>query len=535
MKKNKLLVYLMLLITLFYVGGSKVFAFPTTITNIKDQGVAINDSGKAALALKFGSLDNANNTAVYCTEFPKTTPAFKSELVYTQTNWASNELENKKIAAGIGAIIQKVGTVTIVGESDSDPNASREYYYGELAINEFLYNYNGCSVCDIDTTGFPEIYTTYYNAAVSAYNDYDKTVTLSSTNLTFTKNNEYYISDPITVTPSNAEVSYTVTSSSGEVIKNGDTFFIQIPVSSVKLGETLTVTATVNAKKTIAVAKQYVTTDSAYQKITPGVTEPQVYESKNDISGTINVDLTSIQIAKKDSNDKFVSGAKLMFQTKDQKENNLQGVIITSTETYHVIENLGAGTYYLSEIESPKGYDKSKEIHEIVIGEDGTISIDGKSNDTNIVIVTNDLTETVISKISAVDSKELPGATLQILNDKKEKMSCVILDKDGKKTELKECTWVSGEKPVKVVGLSKGKYYLVETIAPEGYVLNESSVEFEVKGDGTVTQVEMKNELEIEVPDTLSSRSALLIAISMFDIALGIGILTYVKKNKIEE
>ena len=39
--------------------------------------------------------------------------------------------------------------------------------------------------------------------------------------------------------------------------------------------------------------------------------------------------------------------------------------------------------------------------------------------------------------------------------------------------------------------------------------------------------------LEVEVPDTLSSRSVLLIAISMFDIALGIGILTYVKKNKL--
>ena len=45
----------------------------------------------------------------------------------------------------------------------------------------------------------------------------------------------------------------------------------------------------------------------------------------------------------------------------------------------------------------------------------------------------------------------------------------------------------------------------------------------------------MKNELQVDVPDTLSSRSTLLIAISMFDIALGIGILTYVKKNKVEE
>ena len=45
----------------------------------------------------------------------------------------------------------------------------------------------------------------------------------------------------------------------------------------------------------------------------------------------------------------------------------------------------------------------------------------------------------------------------------------------------------------------------------------------------------MKNDIEVKVPDTLSARSALLITISMFDIALGIGIITYVKKNKTSE
>ena len=60
-------------------------------------------------------------------------------------------------------------------------------------------------------------------------------------------------------------------------------------------------------------------------------------------------------------------------------------------------------------------------------------------------------------------------------------------------------------------------------------------IEFEIKDDGVSTDVVMKNDLEVEVPDTLSSRSALLIVIAMFDIALGIGILTYVKNRKVEE
>ena len=40
---------------------------------------------------------------------------------------------------------------------------------------------------------------------------------------------------------------------------------------------------------------------------------------------------------------------------------------------------------------------------------------------------------------------------------------------------------------------------------------------------------------EVDVPNTLSTNSALLIAIAMFDIALGIGVITYVKKNRIKE
>lgn len=42
-------------------------------------------------------------------------------------------------------------------------------------------------------------------------------------------------------------------------------------------------------------------------------------------------------------------------------------------------------------------------------------------------------------------------------------------------------------------------------------------------------------ENEVEVSNTLSSNSALLLAVAMFDVALGIGVITYVKKSKIEK
>lgn len=137
----------------------------------------------------------------------------------------------------------------------------------------------------------------------------------------------------------------------------------------------------------------------------------------------------------------------------------------------------------------------------------------------------------IISKKSATDSKELPGATLQILNSNKEVMACKIINSEGKEEELEDCKWVSGDKPVDVVGLSEGKYFLKEILAPDGYAINESMLEFEVKY-GETRQIEMVDELEVDVPNTLSTRSAMIIAIAMFDIALGIGLINYVKKTK---
>ena len=141
---------------------------------------------------------------------------------------------------------------------------------------------------------------------------------------------------------------------------------------------------------------------------------------------------------------------------------------------------------------------------------------------------------TAISKKNAVNGSDLPGATLEILDNTKQSISCYMEDGSGNQELLDKCEWVSTDEPKLIFELPEGKYYLRENIAPEGYVLSESMVMFDVSHDA-VTEVEMSNDLEVEVPDTLSPRSALLVAIAMFDIALGIGIITYVKKNKIKE
>ena len=120
----------------------------------------------------------------------------------------------------------------------------------------------------------------------------------------------------------------------------------------------------------------------------------------------------------------------------------------------------------------------------------------------------------------------LAGAVLQL----QDKDGNIVLDSKQKKYE-----WTTTDEIYTIEGLPKGTYYLVEVSSPEGYALNKEKIEFVVDDETYVIEVEMKNDVEVKVPDTLSSKSALLITISMFDIFLGIGIVIYVKKNKTQE
>lgn len=98
-----------------------------------------------------------------------------------------------------------------------------------------------------------------------------------------------------------------------------------------------------------------------------------------------------------------------------------------------------------------------------------------------------------ISKIDATNSKELPGATLEITKK----------DDPSKKEK-----WVSTNQP-HYTYLDNGDYTLCETIAPTGYALNTECIEFTIDGK-QIKAVEMKNEPTVPVPDTGKSSSKLL-------------------------
>ena len=204
---------------------------------------------------------------------------------------------------------------------------------------------------------------------------------------------------------------------------------------------------------------------------------------------TVNKPIT-VEVSKVD-----VYGEELIA---DMQLENADGEIIDewiSDGTNHIVTELPAGDYTLKEIAAPDGYVIATDI-EFEVFADGTIKIRNVdstaiSEDGNpLIVMVDDTTKVKISKRDITTDKELPGATLQ------------IIDEDGNVVE----EWVSADEAHLVEGkLIAGKEYtLREIIAPDGYeIANE--IKFTVNEDGSVTEVVMYDELtpDLETPPTV--------------------------------
>ena len=189
----------------------------------------------------------------------------------------------------------------------------------------------------------------------------------------------------------------------------------------------------------------------------------------------------TVKISKRDIYGNELKGAKM--QIIDSEGNIVDEW--TSDGTNHVVTELPAGEYTLKEIAAPDGYVIANDIR-FTVDVYGNVTVENveatvtSENGNPLIVMVDDTTKVQISKQDITTGEELPGATLQ------------IIDEDGNVVE----EWVYTDEAHFIEGkLIAGKEYtLRETIAPDGYeIANE--IKFTVNEDGSVTEVVMYDEL----------------------------------------
>lgn len=145
------------------------------------------------------------------------------------------------------------------------------------------------------------------------------------------------------------------------------------------------------------------------------------------------------------------------------------------------------GTYTFKEITAPAGYQLNVEIFEFVVHPDGTITGDNTIKDYPVPHTpTKPKTYSyTISKEDATNAEGVPGAEIEILNaEKTEVVASGITDENGKFTFTTTKT---------------GTYWFHETVAPNGYVLNEEWFTFTINADGTIVGDDLITDKRTEV------------------------------------
>ena len=227
------------------------------------------------------------------------------------------------------------------------------------------------------------------------------------------------------------------------------------------------------AVKEIAAPAGYIFSDEKYHVV--------INEDGDVIEITAENKPITVKISKRDIYGNELKGAKM--QIIDSEDNVVDEWV--SDGTNHVVTELPAGEYTLKEIAAPDGYVIANDIR-FTVDVYGNVTVENveatvtSENGNPLIVMVDDTTKVQISKQDITTGEELPGATLQ------------IIDEDGNVVE----EWVSTDEAHFIEGkLIAGKEYtLRETIAPDGYeIANE--IKFTVNEDGSVTEVVMYDEL----------------------------------------
>ena len=169
------------------------------------------------------------------------------------------------------------------------------------------------------------------------------------------------------------------------------------------------------------------------------------------------------------------------------------------------------GKYKFYETAAPEGYEKTAEVGEFEIKENGEIVKAELKNERITGILE-------FSKIDVSTGKAIDGAHIKI--------ECIEGFNKGDVTEF-----VSSKEGNKFE-LQYGKYKFYETAAPEGYEKTTEVGEFEITESGQIVKAELKNErIKKDIPNTGDSSLVALLGLLLIT---SLGGIVFLMKNKIK-
>mgnify|MGYP000833547039 FL=1 len=191
----------------------------------------------------------------------------------------------------------------------------------------------------------------------------------------------------------------------------------------------------------------------------------------------------SVSGKKVDENGSALGGALIgLFRTDDgefTKENALMTTTSAEDGSFS-FENIPYGTWYVREIEQPAGFVLDDTIYPVTIGADGQV--------VEIEIVNKYVRGNI--HLTKVDSEypdnKLTGATFEVYKDS---------NANGKLDDGDELLGTLTEKEIGKYGMNDlfyGRYFVKETKAPEGFVLDTGVYEVMIDTNGKTYEVENK-------------------------------------------
>ena len=158
------------------------------------------------------------------------------------------------------------------------------------------------------------------------------------------------------------------------------------------------------------------------------------------------------------------------------KADDLVDTAVTDEYGRAVFEaDLPLGLYYVKEVESPAGYLLDETVYDVdfsyteEMAATPTVAKELEMKETPIIVE--------VSKTDITTGKELPGATLE------------VIDSDGNVY----ASWKTDGKPYRLEAIPAGNYTLRETAAPYGYLI-ANEVDFTVEETGEIQKVAMTDE-----------------------------------------